>query len=123
MKNLMFLKFLHINNNIVAIRKNKPALQGQIQDFLRGGLNIEVISGAWGLGAQPPELYDIKQLIAMFQGVAPTTPLLHNWFKTSLYLLKYALNLTLGMILLLYNKISTNTSFFRLFYYISGGGS
>ena len=36
----------------------------------------------------------------IFQGVAPTTPLLHLWFKT--YLLKYALNLALGMILVLY---------------------
>ena len=32
----------------------------------------------------------------IFQGVAPTTPLLHIWFKT------YALNLALGMILVLY---------------------
>ena len=38
----------------------------------------------------------------IFQEVAPTMPLLHIWFKASLYLLKYALNLALGMILVLY---------------------
>ena len=43
-------------------------------------------------------LYEIKQP----QGVAPTIPLLHIWFKTSLCLLKYALNLALGIILMLY---------------------
>ena len=31
----------------------------------------------------------------IFQGVAPITPLLHIWLKSSLYLLKYALNLAL----------------------------
>ena len=31
--------------------------QGQIQDFLRGGLNIEVISEAGGLGVQLPRSY------------------------------------------------------------------
>ena len=42
----------------------------------------------------------------IFQGVAPITPLLHIWFKT------YALNLALGMILVLYyNK--TPCSFWR----------
>ena len=46
--------------------------------------------------------YEIKQPAYMFQGVTPTTSLLHIWFKTSLYLLKYALNLALGMVLVLY---------------------
>ena len=49
-------------------------------------------------------LYEISN-----QGIAPTTPLLHIWFKTSLYLLKtslfllkYALNFALRMILVLH---------------------
>ena len=64
-------------------------LQGRIQ----GGL--------WGLETPPPEIYQGSQKNDV-QGVAPTTPLLHIWLKTSLYLLQYALNLGLGMILVLY---------------------
>ena len=46
-------------------------------------------------------LYEIKQPISS-KGLHPPRPLLHIWLKTSLYLLKYALNLGLGMILVLY---------------------
>ena len=35
--------------------KSMHIRQGRIQDFPRGGLNIEVISEAGGLGAVPPE--------------------------------------------------------------------
>ena len=34
-------------------------LQGQIQDFLRGGLNIQVITEEEGLGAQPLRSYRV----------------------------------------------------------------
>ena len=48
-------------------------------------------------------LYEIKQPISS-KGLHPPRPLLHIWLKTSLYiyLLKYALNLGLGMILVAY---------------------
>ena len=47
-------------------------------------------------------LYEIKQPISS-KGLHPPHPLLYIiWFKTSLYLLKYVLNLALGMILVLY---------------------
>ena len=45
-------------------------------------------------------LYEIKQPISS-KGLHPPHPLLHIWFKTSLCLLKYVLNLALGMIFVL----------------------
>ena len=38
---------------------SSPSVQGWIQDFREGGLNIEVISEAGGLGAQPPKSYRV----------------------------------------------------------------
>ena len=45
--------------------------------------------------------YEIKQPISS-ERLHPPRPLLHIWLKMSLYLLRYALNLGLGMILVLY---------------------
>ena len=45
--------------------------------------------------------YEIKQPISS-ERLRPPRPLLHIWLKMSLYLLRYALNLGLGMILVLY---------------------
>ena len=38
------------NKNRIFVIFISQIRQGRIQDFLRGGLNIEVISEAWGLG-------------------------------------------------------------------------
>ena len=46
-------------------------------------------------------LYEIKQPISS-KGLHPPHPLLHIWIKTFLYLLKYVLNLALGIILIKY---------------------
>ena len=46
-----------------------------------------------------PVFYEIKQPISS-KGLHPPHPLLHIWFKTSLYLLKYELNFALGVILI-----------------------
>ena len=42
-------------NVILASETLYYVIQGQIQDFLRGGLNIEVISEAGGLGGAAPQ--------------------------------------------------------------------
>ena len=88
-------------------------MQGAARSYNQGRIR----GGLWGLETPPPEIYQRSQksdvlvlfleisvisalynkTIYIFQGV---TPLLHIWLNASLYLLKYALCLTISMILM-----------------------
>ena len=71
-------------------------LETPLQKYIREAKRIMY----WYKTRECSVLYEMKQPISS-KGLHPPRPLLHIWLKT-LYLLKYALNLGLGMILVLY---------------------